>query len=347
MPEDSGAIGDETVEQPVSRSVFDTGGLPKREALECWREQLEQIAEPRFMKESEDDFHARVETVIVDKLVIGDTQITTQGFERSRFCIARHGVDHYVLHFFRNGRLICRQTETGSTLRPGDLLVADMTHPQRIALVDMDALHVAVPRPVLAPLLLEPDAYALRYIPGDNVLVQLLHDHMFSLVAHAPRMTVQQAQALMPSVLDLAAAAINGAVGERTVDGVGQSLTRAVRHHIGTHTLDPELTPANIAAHFGISPRKLSYLFQEDGGVATYIQHERLRLARVALMDPAQRSRTIGEIAEAHGFSHRTSFIRAFERAFDLTPGQQRALASQRRSIEPSAGEEPAPYRWA
>ncbi|WP_404401920.1 helix-turn-helix domain-containing protein [Pelagibacterium halotolerans] len=330
----------------IPRSVFDTAILPQRTAVENWQEQLEPICEARLSKDSDIDFHARVESFVLDKIAIGDMQITAQAFDRSRFCIARHNVEHYVLHFFRSGRLVCRNTETGSRLEPGDMLVADMTHPQRMALTDIDFLHVAIPRPLLAPLLIEPDAYPIRHIRGDNILVKMLHDQMYSLVSHAHRITVTQAQALMPAVLQLSAAAINGMIAERTADGVHQSLMQAIRRHISSHALDRDLSPQKIAAHFGISRRKLSYLFQEDGGIATHIQNERLRLARQALMDPAQRGRTIGEIAEAHGFSHRTSFIRAFERVYDLTPSQQRALASVRLQARTAVPADHAPFRW-
>ncbi|MFC6486377.1 helix-turn-helix domain-containing protein [Nitratireductor sp. GCM10026969] len=332
--------------QAIPRSVFDTSILPQLSAFEDWQEQLEPICEARLSKSSDMDFHARVESVVLDKIVIGDMQLTPQAFDRSRFCIARHGVEHYVLHFFKRGRLVCRNTETGNRLEPGDMLVADMAHPQRMVLTDIDFLHVAVPRPLLAPLLIEPDAYPIRHIRGDNILVKMLHDQMYSLVSYAHQISVSQAQALMPAILQLSAAAINGMVGERTADGVRQSLTQAIRRHVSIHALDPDLSPQRIAAQFGISRRKLSYLFQEDGGVSTYMQNERLRLACQALMDPAQRGRTIGEIAQAHGFSHRTSFIRAFERVYNLTPSQQRALATDRRRTGAGTTVEPAPFRW-
>lgn len=63
-------------------------------------------------------------------------------------------------------------------------------------------------------------------------------------------------------------------------------------------------------------------------------------------MDPTQRGRTIAEIAQAHGFPHRTSFIRAFERVYDLTPSQQRALASEKHRTDKGSAEEHAPFRW-
>lgn len=270
------------VVRAVPRSLFNTANLPQRAAIENWQQQLEPICEARIGKDRGIDFHANVESFVLDKIAIGDMQITAQAFDRSRFLIARHNVQHYVLHFFRSGRLVCRNTETGSRLEPGDMLMADMTHPQRMALTDIDFLHVAIPRPLLAPLLIEPDAYPIRHIRGDNILVKMLHDQMYSLVSNAHRITVTQAQALMPAVLQLSAAAINGMVAEQTVDGVHQSLLHAIRRHISSQALDPNLhlrqlprISASVGANYPISSRKMavSQLIYNPNGCASPARH--------------------------------------------------------------------------
>lgn len=78
---------------------------------------------------------------------------------------------------------------------------------------------------------------------------------MYSLASYFGCINVGQARALMPAILQLSAAAINGAVCERTANGVDQSLKRAIRNHVGAHALDLNLSPGTIAGHFGISRR--------------------------------------------------------------------------------------------
>ena len=332
-------------EHVVPYSVFDTEGLAPRNVFSLWQEQMESMADVRLAKDC-DLFHARAEAAILDQLVLGHVRSTTFGYDRSRFRIARDGLDHYLLHFFRGGRLICRKTGTGGTIKPGDMMLADMANPELATIVDMDVIYLVVPRPLMAPLLAEPEARGLRHFSGDNVLVKLLYDHVSAILSQARSITVQQARALGPAMLQLAAAAINGAVGEETQRGVASSLFQAISRHVRVRAHEAGFSSDDIAAHFGISPRKLSYLFEQSGGIASHIQHERLRLARQALMDPAQRSKTVQEIAEACGFLHRTSFIRAFERVYSLTPGQQRSLAADRRRTDPDELPEPSPIRW-
>ncbi|MFC6486378.1 helix-turn-helix domain-containing protein [Nitratireductor sp. GCM10026969] len=337
--------GKAMVGSAVLRSIFDSSGIPPREAFALWQEQLDHLAEARLVKEPE-GFHARAEAVVLDRLVVGSIQNTAYAYDRSRFRIARDGIDHYMLQFYKKGRMICRITGTGEAIKPGDMILADMANPESVVILDIDVVNLVVPRALLAPLLVEPDAHGLRHFSGNDVLVKLLFDHVTALYAQSHHIAVEQAVALVPSLLELSAAAINGAVGDETRQGVSSALRQAICRYIGDHALEFGLSPQQIAAQFGISARKLSYLFQEDGGIATYIQGERLRLARLALMDPAQRGRTIAEIAEAHGFAHRTSFIRAFERTYSLTPSQQRAIAAGRRSADKDALSRASPIKW-
>jgi AraC-like DNA-binding protein len=329
MPQTSGACEDEAIGQAVPHSVFESTDMSPRKAFALWQEQIDHLAEARLVRDSE-EFQVRSEAYVIDRLVLGRTTNTTYAYDRSRFRVARSGIDHYMLHFLRQGRLICRKSGKGETAQPGDMIVADMANPERIAIVDLDVVNIVVPRILLSPLLDEPDCGGLRHVSGDNPLVRLLYKHVNALFAESGHLTVGEAGALVPSLLELSAAAINGAVGDATRSGVVSALGQTIRRHVRDHALDRTLSPGQIALQFDISRRKLSYLFHEDGGIASYIQSERLHLARKALIDPAQRGRTIAEIAQAHGFPHRTSFGRAFERAYGLTPGQQRALALSR-----------------
>lgn len=345
MPQTSGASEDKAVGQAVPRSVFDSSGLPPRKAFALWQEQLDHLAEARLATDVE-GFQVRSEAAILDRLVLGNTRNTTYLYDRSRFRVARDNVDHYMLHFFRKGRLICRKSGTGEAIKPGDMMLADLANPESVAIVDLDVVNIVIPRSTLAPLLSEPDANGLRHFSGDDILVKLLYDHVSTLHAQSHHITVDQARALAPALLEMAAAAINGGISDDTRRGVSSTLRQAICRYVGVNALAAELTPERIASRFAISPRKLSYLFQTDGGIANYILSERLRLARLALMNPAQRGRTIAEIAQVHGFAHRTSFIRAFERTYGLTPSQQRALAAEGRGMDRAPLPGPSPVRW-
>jgi len=159
-------------------------------------------------------------------------------------------------------------------------------------------------------------------------------------------MTVHDAPPLVGPTLDLAAAAINGGVSQPSAGGVPATLVDSICHYVRRHAGNPQLDAARLAAHFRISRRKLSYLFEESGGVAAYIQMQRLHLARRRLADPAFAHLKIAEVSAGLGFSHRSSFTRAFERLHGLSPRQVRALAKERTNGAPARGPRDFWRRW-
>src|SRR5690606_11692690 len=101
-------------------------------------------------------------------------------------------------------------------VKPGDMTLADMANPESMAILDIDLVNLVVPRDLLAPLLAEPDVHGLRHFSGDGVLIKLLFDHVNALYTQSHHITMEHAVALVPSLLELCAAAINGVIGEET-----------------------------------------------------------------------------------------------------------------------------------
>jgi AraC-like DNA-binding protein len=75
-----------------------------------------------------------------------------------------------------------------------------------------------------------------------------------------------------------------------------------------------------------MSRSNLYRLFEEIGGVARYIQHERLLEAHAVLFDPAT-VQSISAIAEDLCFADASSFSRTFRREFGYSPSEVRSAA--------------------
>ena len=106
----------------------------------------------------------------------------------------------------------------------------------------------------------------------------------------------------------------------------------------------PTLGPETLSRLVGMSRSNLYRLFEDGGGVAGYIQRERLLEARAVLSNPST-ARPIAAIAGDLCFADASSFSRAFKRDFGHSPGEVRSAAlagmappATMRSLAPSAG---------
>jgi AraC-like DNA-binding protein len=131
------------------------------------------------------------------------------------------------------------------------------------------------------------------------------------------------------------------AVARRQIDvGRKERVRQAVRRHLRT----PIFGPTILCRIVRMSRSNLYRLFEDTGGVARYIQRERLLEAHAVLTDPAT-TKSISAIAEDLCFADASGFSRAFKREFGHSPGEARSTAlaglappAMPRSPVPSAG---------
>ena len=99
-------------------------------------------------------------------------------------------------------------------------------------------------------------------------------------------------------------------------------MRRVIRKHLRTPTFRPSI----LCRLVGISRSNLYRPFEDAGGVARYIQRERLLEAHAVLADPAN-TQSISSIAEDLCFADASSLSRAFKREFGHSPGEVRSPA--------------------
>jgi AraC-like DNA-binding protein len=100
-----------------------------------------------------------------------------------------------------------------------------------------------------------------------------------------------------------------------------------IRRHIAASLGSPGLHPEALCGQFRISRSQLYRLFEPLGGVAAYIQEQRLGRAFAELSEATHGHRRIYDIAFDLGFSSEAHFSRIFRRAFGLSPSEVRAHA--------------------
>jgi AraC-like DNA-binding protein len=113
-------------------------------------------------------------------------------------------------------------------------------------------------------------------------------------------------------------------------DAVRAGRLVAAKRHIECHLAEPDLSPATVAAAPHISVRTLHLLFEPTGtSFAHHVLRRRLEECRAALL--AGPARAVTDIAFAWGFNNLSSFYRAFQAAFGMSPGDLRASMQDQR----------------
>lgn len=308
-------------------SYFDTKACRNGSARALWFENINVMFDVSLSRQKEAAFHAEVGAILLGDTVVGRSSSVAQSFERSRYRTARDGLSHYLIQFYIEGRCGERNRPDCEWTRPGDLLVVDLAQPLTTGATDFTNLNLIIPRRLLAPLLVSPDAHHLRIIRSELPMVRILRSHVAELMSAGPQLMPMEGLAVLQPTLQIVAAILNGE-DTRDLDaaGVQASLQMEIRRFIQAELSNPELTADMVAARFGISRRKLYYLFEADSGFNSYLRARRLEAIRGALIDPTQVDRSISEIAGQFCFGNRSGLVTAFRRAYGLVPREARAF---------------------
>lgn len=336
-------MSQENSNDKVQGSFFDSRGMSARDAAAGWTQAISVLFDVRIGDKGVDRFHGLAGGYALDQLLVGRGRSTAQTFDRSRYRTARDGLSNYLLQFYVEGACGRRDSASDAWTRPGDLLIIDLAEPLATAASDFENLNLLVPRRLLEPLLRAPDAVHLTIRRGEEPLVGLLRGHLQMLIELAPSLTQSQAAPLVRPTVELAAAAINGQINEVSAASGNQCLLEQICRSLETQLTNSALTAEAVAGRFGISERKLYYLFEQLGGFSSYVRQRRLRAVRARLADPDARHETIAGISEAYGFTHRSSFVSAFRGLYGMTPREFRGVAVARHPL-PDFGS-PADWR--
>jgi len=182
-----------------------------------------------------------------------------------------------------------------------------------------------VPKAVLDPHLPGRDALGVVRLSGRRGIASLAAGYLDALAQHWDGIS----DSAMGQVTDTLARLIGIACGATAAEQPGAvragRLVEA-RRTIDRHLADPDLSPISVAAALGIGVRTLHLLFEPTGvSFARHVLRRRLEECRTALL--ACPGRPVTDIAFAWGFGNLSTFYRAFQTAFDASPGALRAAS--------------------
>jgi AraC family transcriptional activator of tynA and feaB len=246
---------------------------------------------------------------------------------RGRSEISRMPTEVYFLNLQLRGQCCMQQGGRAALINPGQFSIVDSTEPylNDYCSDDWEQYSFRIPRHLLRPLLRNPDQ-ATATIVADNggvgtVLVDLLKSIVRNVEGLSPTATT-----LGSSMVELVAMSLGATQGGRDMarGSARQALCASLVKHVEMNIADPDLAPAKVAAHFGISVRYLHKVLEEGGRSFGRLALER-RLERCA-RDLAKADReTVTEIALRWGFNDLSHFSRTFRQRFGKTPREYRS----------------------
>ena len=310
---------------PPRRLVQSTRDLPPRLQFDAWRDANAGLVEYQRPAARPESYEVQATTWWFGGLALMTAETPPGAYRRSAAGLRGDGLDLWSFSMATHGSRIYRTRDQVTVMRPGELVLHSLAQPFEAARIASGWLHLYLPREQLPPGAgLAPGCHRL-----DTPAGRLLRDHLLLLAAELPRMDAAAADRMAEATRAMIALAV--APGAATAEAAAAPVATAqmarlralIRAHLGAATLGP----ARLCQMAGISRSQLYRLFEPHGGVALFIQRERLAAAHRALSDPAD-PRGIREIAEAVGLFDPSSFSRMFRRSYGASPRELRLARS-------------------
>ena len=132
---------------------------------------------------------------------------------------------------------------------------------------------------------------------------------------------ISEMEQKLTEILGIAAAELK-AVREQ---GKQTEIAMKMKRYIEEHAVDPNLSLHLVSMELNMNPSYLSRVFKDhfNERFIDYLTRLRIRKAKKMLIDTEW---TVHEIAEKVGYFHSFSFIRAFKKTENITPGEFRRL---------------------
>ncbi len=303
---------------------FSTESFSPHEQFDAWCEFSSGMANLEADAPPHDGFLARSEIYQLGSTFLTNYTLPALKIDYGNTAIRRSRLDHWCLGVVTGGSLLVDSNKRGFGAKAGDIAMYSYAMPFAGKLHGAEYSSLFFSRDEFWDIADELDRASQLLLAGP--MSQIVGDFILSVKARAHSLTATDAAAVnaafgplvramvrqTPATLEAARAPIEAAQFDR------------VRRFIAENLKSPDLTPDAICARVGISRRKLFYLFQQHGGVATYIRNRRLAACHHLLANSGER-KLLSQVAYEYGFSNAAAFSRQFQDRYGFSPRNARS----------------------
>jgi AraC-like DNA-binding protein len=327
----------------MSPQHFSADMVPVTEQFEFWNDRCSDVVGLKDVLDALEGFHPANVLWSIGNMALSHVIVPASATFRTGGEVRRDDGEHWLIGFLMKGSMCHRVGEAAFTVLPGQMFHFSLAEAFEGERTDCEWLTLFIPRDVLRDL--APALNRTRNAPIETPLSILFRDYLLSLERRLPSMTGADVAAVQEATHAMIAACIGhgGAAAEHPVAQLDDMRLGRIRKIIDTNLKSPTLGPKKLCRLAGISRSHLYRLFEPSGGVARYIQSQRLAEIYAALSDPEKRQ-SIASIAEEFGFTDASTFGRAFRAEFGCRPSDVRAAGLCGRVLR-STGHRPAVRR--
>ncbi|GAA3615638.1 helix-turn-helix domain-containing protein [Nonomuraea rosea] len=310
--------------------------VPRKDRLAWWAHMSAHEMVPAALStEHADDFHGWAHSVDLSGVRVAEYTVSPMAGRRTPTHVRQRDPDGYQLFLVHDSPVRLQQQRNDAYLEAGDIGLFDTSLPFFADLVDVGQLSqvtfLFMPRAALPLPRDEVERLLALKLSARTGTGALLARYLTGLREHAAGCDPAELPRLGTIGLDLAAMFLAGRLdAERHLPAETRyrALVARIDAYIDHHLGDPDLGPADIAAHHHISVRTLHLLFkQQPQTVSATIRRRRLERCHADLTDPRLPNRPIGEIGLRWGYRTTAEFSRAFRAAYGMSPRDYRKQA--------------------
>jgi AraC-like DNA-binding protein len=305
---------------------FATHSLPASDQLEAWRVWFQSVFDVTPRQLVDDGFPAESRLWKLDGLALSRVSAPAIHVVRTKAHIRRNPVDHWVITI-GNRVTTAVKTDDAALQAParvpfvlslGNELISERSQDERLQLyLTRDGFCE------IAPML-----DAARGTVLNTPLGGLLADYMLLLERNLPDLAPEDLPRLTGAVRAMVGACIVPSPDRMAIAAsqIGFGRLERVRRAVRRHLRSPSLGPDVLCREVGTSRSQLYRLLEGEGGVARYIQRQRLSEGHAAICDVSN-TKTIAAISEELCFADASGFSRAFRHEFGMSPSDVRAAS--------------------
>jgi AraC-like DNA-binding protein len=311
----------------ITPVVFSTLNLPHRQRLDAWNARFRSRNAVQVADAAASSLSVHNENWMLGPMLLSANRITSARFERGLRQLRLDGLDHWVVRVMRRGVSEVRLGETCHRLGVGEPFLFSLDQSWIKEWTDCEWVSLCLPRDAFP--CLSADLTSLGAGPLKGPCAPLLADYLFLLERHVREATPEHIPALVETTRAILGACLprSGQPQGATASAGGRAQFERLRMLIRRNIASPSLSAQRLARLAGMSRSSLYRLFEPHGGVASYIQGQRLRLVHGLLSDPGLAAVPVGTLAERAGFFDASAFSRAFRTTYGYPPREARVAA--------------------